>query len=72
MLYNWSPYSANYIALAGHKDALVRIKPSPDGTYLWQLGKRYGTSPTIEDAKAWVEGLADHYSIPKEQRWMSL
>lgn len=72
MLHTWTRYSASYITIADQRDALVRTKPSPNGTYLWQFGKRYGNSPTIDEAKAWVEALADQAAIPREQRWLSI
>jgi hypothetical protein len=58
--------------LQGHAAAVVRTVPSPNGQHLWQYGKRYGYSATIEEAKDWVESLADHFSIEPAKRWMTL
>jgi hypothetical protein len=72
-LYQWQPHRTSpYLVLQGHADAVVRTKTSPNGQYLWQYGKRCGYQPTIEEAKAMVEALADHFSIPPAQRWMKL
>jgi hypothetical protein len=72
-LYQWQPHRASpYLVLQGHADAVVRTVKSPNGQHLWQYGKRYGYAATVEEAKAWVEALADHYSIPPAQRWMKL
>jgi len=65
------PQSPKYITLYGHTDAVVRVVAMPPG-HLWQYGKQYGYEPTIEQAKAMVDSLAVHYSIPPGQRWMSL
>lgn len=71
----WRPHPAlplKYIVLDGHNgDALVRVIPLPAG-HLWQYGKRYGHAASIAEAKAMVEGLADHYALPPAQRWMTL
>lgn len=34
--------------------------------------KRTATYPDLETAKALVEGLFDHYSLDRQQRWMEL
>lgn len=71
----WKPApgktGALYELLEGVPDGLVRVKPLPQG-FLWQFRKKYGFAKSLDEAKAWVEGLATHYSIPPAQRWMSL
>jgi hypothetical protein len=72
-LYQWQPHRTSpYLLLEGHADAVVRAVKSPNGQHLWQYRKRYGYQPSIEEAKAMVEALADHFSIPPDQRWMKL
>jgi hypothetical protein len=74
--YIWQQHAnPRFLELAGHKDALVDTRDAKGKNgrrYLWQYRKRYGYGATIEDAKEWVEVLADHYSIPPAQRWLSL
>jgi hypothetical protein len=72
-MYTWTQHSTNakYIVLNGRADALVRTTPLPAG-YLWQFAKRCGHAASVEEAKAMVEALSDHYSIPPSQRWMTL
>lgn len=68
----WKPHkNAKYIELDGVKDALVRVERLGKG-YLWQCGRKFGHSDTLDEAKAWVEALATHYSIPTAQRWMTI
>jgi hypothetical protein len=57
---NWLPHPTNplYLVKFGVKDGLVRTQPSGDKGYLWQCGKTYGFSPTVEEAKEMVEGVA--------------
>jgi hypothetical protein len=72
-LYQWKPHRTSpYLVLEGHADAVVRTVKSPNDQYLWQYRKRYGYAESIEAAKDWVEVLADHCSIPREKRWLSL
>jgi hypothetical protein len=68
----WTPLPGKpYATLEGAADMLVRTTPLPQG-YLWQFRKKYGFAKSLDEAKAWVEGLATHYSIPPAQRWMSI
>jgi hypothetical protein len=60
-----------YIVLNGHKDALVRTEMTPQG-FLWQYRKDIGYADTVEKAKAWVESLAEHHSIPAADRWLQI
>ena len=61
-----------YIVLDGHNgEALVRVQPLPAG-FLWQYRRRGGHAISIAEAKAMVEGLADHFALPPAQRWMTL
>jgi hypothetical protein len=67
----WEQYGEKYIALKGHTVAVVRVNSLHAG-YLWQFGKKYGHAATLELAKDWVETLAEHFSIPAKDRWVSL
>ncbi len=48
-----------WIALAGHKNAVVRVKPSPNGKYLFQYRTVASYADTIERAKEYVEAAAE-------------
>lgn len=67
-----SPQGVLWVRLAGfeHKHAQVRCKASPDGKFMWQFGLLVGYEPTIPDAIAWVEALAENQSIPASLRWI--
>jgi hypothetical protein len=61
----WSPHpqNGNYILLKGSPDALVRVKPMPDGRYLWQFRKVVSYAPTIQIAKNAVEAGAEFFQV---------
>lgn len=75
MTHEWQnhPKNARFLELMGHKDALVDTQSAPNNKgYLWQYKKKYGFAATIDMAKDWVETMAEHYSIPASQRWISI
>lgn len=73
-MYEWRNHTRNprFIELDHEIDAAVDTRELHGKGFLWQAGKRYGYQPTIEEAKAMAEGVADHFSLPSAKRWMAL
>lgn len=65
-----TPQGVLYVRLAGfeRKNAMVRCKASPDGTFLWQFGMLTGHAKSIQEAIDWVEAMAENHGIPKHLR----
>jgi hypothetical protein len=61
----WRPHpsSPNYVVLAGTPNALVRVKPTPQGRYLWQFRKVTSFADTVEQAKDYVEAGAEFFAV---------
>jgi hypothetical protein len=73
-MYEWSSHTRNprFLELDHEVGAVVDTKLIAGKGYLWQAGKRYGYQPTIEEAKAMAEGIADQLSLPRAQRWLNV
>lgn len=39
---------------------------------LWVAEKKFGNTANDIEGMAMVEGLFDHFSLPKEKRWMNI
>lgn len=52
-----------YVRLQGHKDAMVRCRPMPNGRYLWQFRKVISYADTIEEALNFVEAGAEFFDV---------
>lgn len=61
----WKPHGRvpHYLILEGHKDAMVRTKAMPDGSYLWQFRKTVSYADSIEKAKEYVEAGAEFFDV---------
>lgn len=66
MQHEWKPNERmfdRYINLSGQTNALVRVKKSPNGKYMWQFRKTVSYADTIEQAKEYVEAGAEFFDI---------
>lgn len=61
--HQWEQHCRNlhYVTLTGQKDAMVRVKPMPDGRYLWQFRKVVSYADTVESARDYVEAGAEFF-----------
>lgn len=66
MQHEWKPNErmfGSYISLCGQTNALVRVKKSPNGRYMWQFRKIVSYADTIEQAKEYVEAGAEFFDV---------
>jgi hypothetical protein len=57
------PKCSAYLELDGHKNALVRVEPMPDGRYLWQFRKVVSYADSVDKAKEYVEAGAEYFDV---------
>ncbi len=57
------PHNADYVLLQGFTSALVRVKPMPNGRYLWQFRKVASYAESAEAAKEYVEAGAEYFDV---------
>lgn len=61
-MHTWTQ-RGNWIELEGETNAMVRIKPSPNGKYMWQFRKTVSYATTVEKAKEYVEAGAEFFNV---------
>lgn len=59
----WLPHptNKNWQSLQGVVNGFVRMKPSPDGRYMWQFRLTVSYAESIEAAKQFVEAGAEFF-----------
>lgn len=65
------PYNPDYMLLQGYTSALVRVKPMPDGRYLWQFRKVASYAASIETAKDYVEAGSEYFQTFRRNPYVS-